>query len=101
MVALFTPHPLALQTAFSEIKRRANEQSFLLIGTSGSVGERKVKGRRFLDAPLDTVVLGREGIVPVRVPRPERFAWHKLGIAPLRAATSEKRSKDLAPRQLS
>lgn len=49
-----------------------------------------------LDGPLDAVVLGRESIVPVRVPRPERFAWHKLGISQLRAATSEKRGKDLA-----
>jgi hypothetical protein len=48
VVALFTPHPLALQTAFSELKRRAQEQSFLLIGTPGSVGQREVKGRRFL-----------------------------------------------------
>jgi hypothetical protein len=32
----------------------------------------------------------------VRVPRPERFAWHKLAISQLRAATNEKRGKDLA-----
>jgi hypothetical protein len=45
---LFTRHPLLLQAAFSELKRRAREQAFLLVGTPGSVGERDVHGRRFL-----------------------------------------------------
>jgi hypothetical protein len=49
-----------------------------------------------LEAPIDAVVLGREGVVPVRVPRPERLAWHKLAISQIRAATSDKRGKDLA-----
>jgi len=49
-----------------------------------------------LDMPIETVVLGRESVVPLRVPRPERFVWHKLAISRLRGARSEKRSKDLA-----
>lgn len=44
---LFTRHPLALQTAFSELKRRAQEQAFLLVGTPGSVDVRRVRGRPF------------------------------------------------------
>ena len=34
---LFTRHPLALQTAFSDLARRAMEQPVLLAGTPGSV----------------------------------------------------------------
>jgi hypothetical protein len=45
---LFTPHPLLLQTAYSELKRLAGEQRLLLVGTPGSVSEREVKGSRFL-----------------------------------------------------
>ena len=48
MGALFSPHPLVLQTAYSELKRRADEQPFLLMGTPGSVSVRTVKGQRFL-----------------------------------------------------
>jgi hypothetical protein len=46
-VTLFSRHSLLFQTAFSELKRRAGEQPFVLVGTPGSVGERKVNGRRF------------------------------------------------------
>jgi hypothetical protein len=46
-VSLFTRHPLVLQTAFSELKRRAQEQPFLLAGSPGSVGVRQVRGRPF------------------------------------------------------
>ncbi|HEY5241831.1 MAG TPA: GSU2403 family nucleotidyltransferase fold protein [Polyangiaceae bacterium] len=52
--------------------------------------------RQLLARPLDTVVLGREGVVPVRVPRPEAFAWHKVLLSQLRGATSDKRGKDSA-----
>ena len=45
---LFTPHPLLLQTAYSELKRLASEQQLLLVGTPGSISEREVKGSRFL-----------------------------------------------------
>lgn len=45
--------------------------------------------------PIDSVVLGREGVVPVKVPRPEALAWHKVLVSQLRASTSEKRPKDL------
>jgi hypothetical protein len=51
--------------------------------------------RFLLDAPLDAVVLGRESVVAVRVPRPERLAWHKTLVSQLRTATSEKRAKDI------
>ena len=217
-MSLFTRHPLVLQTAFSDLKRRAQEQPFLLTGTPGSVGTREVSGRpfyyrQFYDAqgkkaaeyigpvgakqaeeraeairgaialtqalvkevrllvqtgyvrtdprtgailgalanhalfrggavlvgshaygvllnelgvraaafstedvdialkahtrakpylrqllarPIDTVVLGRGGVVPVRVPRPEAFAWHKVLLSQLRGATSDKRGKDRA-----
>ena len=47
-MALFTRHPLALQTAYSELKRRAQEQTIVLPGTPGSVGQRDVHGRPFL-----------------------------------------------------
>ncbi len=48
MATLFTKQPLALQTAFSELKRQAFEQSVVLIGTPGSVVVRTNAGRRFL-----------------------------------------------------
>ena len=48
-----------------------------------------------LESPVDAVVLGREGVVPVRVPRPEVFAWHKALVSQLRGATIDKRTKDL------
>ncbi len=217
-MSLFTRHPLVLQTAYSDLKRRAQEQPFLLTGTPGSVGTREVSGRpfyyrQFYDAqgkkaaeyigpvgarpaeeraeairgaialtqafvkevrllmqtgyvradprtgailgalanhalfrcgavlvgshaygallnelgvraaafstedvdialkahaqakpylrpllarPIDAVMLGRGGVVPVRVPRPEAFAWHKVLLSQLRGATSDKRGKDRA-----
>ena len=48
-----------------------------------------------LNGTIDTVVLGRENVVPVRVPRPELFPWHKMLVSQLRTSTSEKRSKDV------
>lgn len=47
-MSLFTAHPLALETAYSELKRQASEQTLLLAGTPGSVGPREVAGRSFL-----------------------------------------------------
>jgi hypothetical protein len=44
-VTLFTRHPTLLQTAYSEVKRRAIERSAWLVGTPGSVGTRSVGGR--------------------------------------------------------
>lgn len=41
-------------------------------------------------APL----IAREGFVPVRVPVPERMAWHKLLMSALRARESSKSGKD-------
>jgi hypothetical protein len=52
--------------------------------------------RELLLEPLDAVAIGREGIVPLRVPRPEALAWHKMLVSQLRSSTSEKRNKDLA-----
>lgn len=45
--------------------------------------------------PIDAVLMGRENIVAVRVPRPETFAWHKMLVSQLRTTTSEKRPKDI------
>lgn len=45
MAVLFTRHPMALQTAFAELKRRTFEQHFLLVGTPGSI---VVRTERFL-----------------------------------------------------
>jgi hypothetical protein len=50
--------------------------------------------RPLLARPLEAVVLGREGVVPVRVPRAEAFAWHKVLLSQIRGATSDKRGKD-------
>ncbi len=47
MGKLFTLHPPSLQTAFSDLKRQAQEQASLLIGTPGSVTTRIVNGRSF------------------------------------------------------
>lgn len=47
MAALFSRHPLALHTTYSELKRTALERRFVLLGSPGSVGEREVSGRRF------------------------------------------------------
>jgi len=51
--------------------------------------------RYLLGDARDAVLLGREGVIPVRVPRPEAFTWHKMLVSQLRAGTSEKRAKDL------
>jgi hypothetical protein len=48
-----------------------------------------------LEAPIDAVVLGRESVVPLKIPRPERLAWHKMLVSGMRAETSDKRGKDL------
>jgi hypothetical protein len=45
--------------------------------------------------PIEAVVLGREGVVPVAVPRPEVFALHKMLVANMRGETRDKRRKDL------
>ncbi|MCB9891224.1 MAG: hypothetical protein H6833_06235 [Planctomycetes bacterium] len=47
-----------------------------------------------LEDPLDVIVMAREGAIPVRVPRPARFAWHKVLVSRLREVEMEKRSKD-------
>ncbi len=47
MGTLFTKQPMALQTAFAELKRQALEQRHLLVGTPGSVVVRSTAGRRF------------------------------------------------------
>jgi hypothetical protein len=52
--------------------------------------------RQLLARPIDAIVFGREGVVPVKVPRPEAFAWHKVLLSQLRGATSDKRGKDRA-----
>lgn len=51
--------------------------------------------RYLLADPADTVVMARECVVPVKVPHPERFAWHKMLVSQLRASSSEKRGKDV------
>jgi hypothetical protein len=48
MALLFTRHPMPFQAAFAELKRRAFEQPFLLVGTPGSIVVRSAKDRRFL-----------------------------------------------------
>jgi hypothetical protein len=45
--------------------------------------------------PIDGILLGRESVVPIKLPRPERFAWHKMLVSQLRNTTSEKRTKDV------
>jgi hypothetical protein len=51
--------------------------------------------RQLLSRPIDAVVLGRDGVVPVRIPRPEAFAWHKVRVAQLRSMI-DKRRKDMS-----
>jgi hypothetical protein len=51
--------------------------------------------RYLLTDTRDALLLGREGVIPVRVPRPEAFAWHKMLVSQLRGGTSEKRAKDI------
>ncbi len=48
MAALYSAHPLVLQTAYADLKRQAQEQPFVLIGTPGTVSARTVKGQSFL-----------------------------------------------------
>ena len=45
--------------------------------------------------PLDTVVLGRSAVIAVKVPRPERLAWHKMLVSELRHRENDKRQKDI------
>lgn len=52
--------------------------------------------RYLLQEPLDSLVLGRSAVIPVKVPRPERLAWHKMLVSTLRRHESHKRGKDLA-----
>jgi len=47
VATLFTEHLLSLQTAYSDLKRQAVEQPFVLVGTPGSVDVRDVNGRSF------------------------------------------------------
>jgi hypothetical protein len=51
--------------------------------------------RYLLTGAREAVLLGREGVIPIRVPPPETFAWHKMLVSQLRTTTSEKRTKDL------
>lgn len=51
--------------------------------------------RYLLGEPTDTIVIGRSSIVPVKVPRPERIAWHKLAVSEMRHETSNKKQKDV------
>lgn len=45
---------------------------------------------------MEAVVIGKSQLVPVRVPMPARFLWHKLAISQLRIATfASKASKDI------
>lgn len=47
MPTLFTKQPLALQTAYAELKRQTLEQHGLLVGSPGSVVVRTTGGKRF------------------------------------------------------
>ena len=51
--------------------------------------------RYLLADPIDTIVIARECIAPVKVPRSERFVWHKMLVSQLRTASNEKRAKDI------
>jgi len=48
-----------------------------------------------LEDPIEAIALAREVVVPIVVPRPEAFAWHKVLVSRLRGATREKQYKDL------
>jgi hypothetical protein len=52
--------------------------------------------RHLLVRPIDAIMVGREAVVPVRVPRPEALAWHKVLLSQQRTATLDKRNKDRA-----
>jgi len=78
----------------------------LVPSTSGDVSTRAVPELRahatalphlryLLTGAHEAVLMGREGVIPVRVPRPEVFAWHKMLVSQLRTTTSEKSAKDL------
>lgn len=41
------------------------------------------------------LVMGRHSVVPVRIPRAERLAFHKMLVSQLRSDTSDKRAKDI------
>ncbi|MBX3205398.1 MAG: hypothetical protein KF764_10035 [Labilithrix sp.] len=76
MTSLFTRHAMLLQTTFSELKRQASEQAFVLVGTPGSVGVRQVKGRGFYYRQFYDAA-GRKSaqyIGPVRSPEAEARA---------------------------
>jgi hypothetical protein len=47
-MGLFSQHSFALKTIYSDLKQRAFDQTFLLVGTPGSVGAREVRGHPFL-----------------------------------------------------
>jgi hypothetical protein len=50
-----------------------------------------------LEAPINAIVLGRERVVPVKVPNPVRYGLHKLIVAGLRVSTAaQKDAKDIA-----
>ncbi|MBX3190372.1 MAG: hypothetical protein KF819_25455 [Labilithrix sp.] len=51
--------------------------------------------RYLLQGPVESVVLGRGAVVPVNVPRPERYAWHKMLVSELRDRASDKKTKDV------
>jgi hypothetical protein len=52
--------------------------------------------RHLLVEPIDAVVLGHNGVVPVRVPRPEAYAWHKVRLSQMPGRPIDKRRKDAA-----
>lgn len=46
---------------------------------------------------MEAVAIGKSQLVPVRVPTPARFLWHKLAVSQLRVATfAPKSQKDIA-----
>lgn len=48
-----------------------------------------------LREPLAGVVLGKGGVVPVSVPRPEAFVWRKMLVSQVRGETLDKRTKHI------
>jgi len=50
-----------------------------------------------MEEPMDGLVIGKYQLVPVKLPAPARFMWHKLALAALRPSTFQaKASKDIA-----
>lgn len=46
---------------------------------------------------MDAIAIGKSQLVPVRVPMPARFCWHKIAVSQLRPTTlAVKANKDLA-----